>query len=65
MPAGRVTGITQGESVRVSDLDAAPEPSANSAEVRFFRGAFGLDFDRPCVIGRVKLYCTLLNSDET
>jgi hypothetical protein len=35
MPAGRVAGITQGESVRVSDLDAAPEPNANSAEIRF------------------------------
>jgi hypothetical protein len=27
MPAGRVAGITQGASVRVSDLDAVPEPS--------------------------------------
>ena len=61
MSAGRVAGITQGESVRVSDLDAAPEPNANSAEVRFFRGAFGLDFGRPCVAGRVKLCCTRLN----
>ena len=30
-----------------------------------FSLAFGLDFGRPCVANRVKLYCTLLNSDET
>ena len=64
MPAGRVAGITQGESVRVSDLDAAPEPNANSAEVRFFRVAFGLDFGRLWVTDQVKLCCTLPNSDE-
>jgi hypothetical protein len=29
-----IAGITQGESIRISDLDAAPEPNANSADVR-------------------------------